>query len=90
LLVACLAHSSSLKTGAASGLHSATSQKRETYLDFTICTPTHHQIYYSHEIKDDRDWGYTGEVRNALRIVLKTLKGRDGLEDLDVDGRIIL
>jgi hypothetical protein len=29
-------------------------------------------------------------VRNPLKILLKTLKGRDGLEDLDVDGRIIL
>ena len=31
-----------------------------------------------------------GESRGAYRIWRKNLKGRDHLEDLDVDGRIIL
>jgi hypothetical protein len=31
-----------------------------------------------------------GEVRNAYKIVVKKVKGRDDLEDLGIDGKIIL
>jgi hypothetical protein len=31
-----------------------------------------------------------GEMRNAYTILVENLKGRDYLEDLDIDGRIIL
>jgi hypothetical protein len=31
-----------------------------------------------------------GEMRNAFKILVDNLKGRDHLEDLAVDGRIIL
>jgi hypothetical protein len=33
---------------------------------------------------------HMGEMRNAYKIWLENLKGRDHLEDLGVDGRIIL
>jgi hypothetical protein len=31
-----------------------------------------------------------GKIRNAHKILVRTLKGRDHLEDLCIDGRIIL
>jgi hypothetical protein len=33
---------------------------------------------------------YMGEVRNAYKILVRSLKGRDHSGDLGVDGRIIL
>ena len=35
-------------------------------------------------------WHAWGEMRNSHRVLLENLKGRDYLDDLGIDGRIIL
>jgi hypothetical protein len=36
------------------------------------------------------DVAYMGQVRNAYKILVRKPKGRNLLEDLDIEGRIIL
>jgi hypothetical protein len=35
-------------------------------------------------------WAHTGEVRNSYKIVVGKPKGKGQMEDLSIDGRIIL